>query len=292
MRTTESISVVIPTYNVAAFIEPTLRSALAQTDLPDEVVVVDDGSIDATLAIVRRIAEQSHGLVHVVERPHSGPGATRNAGIAAARGTWIAFLDGDDLWLPGKIAQIREAIAADSAATIVTHPCIEVSRPGTELEVPLPTWYAPSESLLLQLYRGDFLWTSCVAALRRSILDVGGFDESLWSAQDYDLWLKLARRGRLRVVPGFLAKYNVRAGSVSSNPVLRCRALVIIAHRHAPHVRRVAGPVVARRMRVRVVLLAYHFVLTHLGSTRPGPLVRLVAGIPWQLLRAMFAPIR
>ncbi|MEI6246345.1 MAG: glycosyltransferase family A protein, partial [Acidobacteriota bacterium] len=138
MSTRESLSVIVPTYNLAHLIEPTLRTVLAQTDLPDEVVVVDDGSTDDTLAIVQQLAAESGGVIRVIARPHSGPGATRNAAIAAARGTWIAFLDGDDLWLPEKLAHVRAAIDADPAATMVTHPCIEVNRAGDELPVPLP----------------------------------------------------------------------------------------------------------------------------------------------------------
>jgi glycosyltransferase involved in cell wall biosynthesis len=288
----QTISVVVPTFNLSGFIEATLRSVLAQTSPPDEVLVVDDGSTDGTLAIVRKIADESGGLVRVIARPHQGPGATRNAGVAAARGTWVAFLDGDDLWLPEKLARVRQAIDADQAATIFTHPCIEVSLAGGEVRVPLPDWYDAGKALVGQLYQGDFFWTSCVVARRTDILEVGGFDETLWSAQDYDLWLKLARKGRLHVIPDFMGRYIVRAGSVSSNPILRCRALIRIAHRHAPFLVPVLGAFGARKMRVRAVLLAYHFVLTNLRATRPRDLSQLMLCMPAEVARAVVAQIR
>jgi glycosyltransferase involved in cell wall biosynthesis len=95
-----SISVVIPVYNTERFLGDAIRSVLAQDVAVSEVVVVDDGSTDASAAVAKAFG----GAVRVIERPHEGPGAARNAGVEAAMGELLAFLDADDLWAPGKLA--------------------------------------------------------------------------------------------------------------------------------------------------------------------------------------------
>ena len=97
------MSVLTATYNAAAFIEATLASALAQTFEDFEIVVIDDGSVDDTRVVVERVM-QSDPRIRLIRQDNRGPSATRNRGIGEARGALIAFLDHDDLWLPGKLA--------------------------------------------------------------------------------------------------------------------------------------------------------------------------------------------
>ncbi len=96
-----SISVVIPAYNIEQYIARAIDSVLAQTLLPDEIIVVDDGSTDRTGEIVKSYGEQ----VRYIYQENAGLSAARNTGIHAAKGQWIALLDGDDKWLPEKIAE-------------------------------------------------------------------------------------------------------------------------------------------------------------------------------------------
>jgi hypothetical protein len=99
------ISVVIPTYNSGEFILRTLSSVLAQTYRDFEIVVSDDGSTDGTLDAVRTFLGGFPGISwRLVENSHGGPGAARNAGILAASGEWVAFLDSDDVWFPEKLS--------------------------------------------------------------------------------------------------------------------------------------------------------------------------------------------
>ena len=91
------VSVVIPLFNKAPYIRATLRSVLAQTLPPDEILIVDDGSTDGSVAA---IADLIGGKVRLVTQPNAGPGPARNRGAAEARGEWVALTDGDDLWAP------------------------------------------------------------------------------------------------------------------------------------------------------------------------------------------------
>ena len=104
-----TITVIIPLYNKEREIEGTLRSVLAQTRQPDEIVIVDDGSTDRSAEIVRGTASP---LVRLVPQPNAGECAARNRAIAEARGEYIALLDADDEWEPGFLAEIESMIGA------------------------------------------------------------------------------------------------------------------------------------------------------------------------------------
>jgi glycosyltransferase involved in cell wall biosynthesis/peptidoglycan/xylan/chitin deacetylase (PgdA/CDA1 family) len=273
-----SISVVVPVFNLESLVDSTLRSACTQSSPPDEIIVVDDGSTDRTVSVVQELmATQERLVIRLVRQPHLGPGATRNAGIAAASSQWVAFLDGDDLWMPEKLARVRQAIVDHADATMVAHDTIERSVNGTETYLPLHLKYDPARHLLPQLYRGNFLSTSGITVRREALADVGAFDPSLPSSQDYDLWLKLARGGRLVFVPEPLETYIVRAESVSSSILSRHACLSIIAHRHAPYLADAAGTAAAYYLRLRLIAIIQIVTVQRLLKTRQlGPLISIL----------------
>jgi GT2 family glycosyltransferase len=110
------VSVVIPTYNRADLLPRAIESALAQTAPPVEIIIVDDGSTDDTPAVVLRYAERHAGRVRSLRIPNGGVARARNAGIAAARGQWVALLDSDDEWATSKLAVQMAALAAHPEA--------------------------------------------------------------------------------------------------------------------------------------------------------------------------------
>ena len=114
MRTTggQSISVVIPVYNCERYLGMAIRSALTQTEPPGEILVVDDGSTDGSAAVARGFGAP----VHCLSQPHAGLSAALNRGIERAHGTFLAFLDADDLWMETKLARQFDALAAGPAA--------------------------------------------------------------------------------------------------------------------------------------------------------------------------------
>jgi len=211
-----AVSVITSAYNAQAWIGETLDSVLAQTYTRLEVIVVDDGSTDATPAIV----ESGAPRVRCMRQKRAGSAVAINAGIRASTAPVLAFVDHDDLWVPDKIERQLEALAADarlgmvySDATVFEgerdlYCCGQVSR-------------LHSGEVLRQLLLEDFI-PSPTPLVRREVLErVGGFDESIWIANDWDMWLRIASKYPVGLVDRPLARYRVHALSTSSTMDLR-----------------------------------------------------------------------
>jgi glycosyltransferase involved in cell wall biosynthesis len=191
MTTGETVSVVIPTRDRWPLLSThALPSALGQEDVDLEVIVVDDGSSDGTSDHVARLSDPR---VRVVRHDTAqGPAAARNAGIAAARGDWIAFLDDDDLWSPRKLrTQVEAARGADwcYCAAVVVDDRLEV------IDV-LPL--AEAHTLVPALRHGNVVGAGSSSVIVRAgvLRRTGAFDESLYYVEDWDLWFRLAQAGR------------------------------------------------------------------------------------------------
>jgi len=182
-----TVSVVIPSYNRASFLREAIDSVLGQDSDDFELIVIDDGSTDDTPRLLR-----SYPDIRVVRQDRRGVSAARNAGIRRASGRFLAFLDSDDLWLPGKLsAQI---------AFFKTRPKAVVCQ--TE-EIWIRSGVRVNPKRRHRKYAGMIFERSvelCLVSpsavmLERSLLDeVGWFDESLPACEDYDLWLRIAWR--------------------------------------------------------------------------------------------------
>ncbi len=191
-----SVSAVIPLFNKEEAIESTLRSVLAQTRPSDELIVVDDGSTDASLAIAEGVLASSAVAIdwRVIAQANAGEGAARNRGAAEARSRYIAFLDADDLWLPDHLAELeRLALAFPSAAVLSTR---HARRNRSGALVPAPSalgrgYFGLVERPIDAYRRGcGILNSSCVCIRRDAWQRSGGFDVGAAGA-DVLLWLKL-----------------------------------------------------------------------------------------------------
>ena len=178
------ITVVIPTYNRGRYIGEAIESALGQMWPPDEVVVVDDGSTDETGS---RLA--SYGSrIRVITTGNHGVAAARNAGIEAATGEWVAFLDSDDVWEAEKLAKQIEALKNQPDAGL----SFTNRRPMDEDGRPLKGHHRSmvGGQVTRALFQSTFVDTPGVV-VRKALLDtLGGFDESLAVCEDYELWLR------------------------------------------------------------------------------------------------------
>lgn len=193
MSDSAEVSVVIPVYNGRAFVRNAVESALSQGPVVAEVLVCDDGSTDGT----RELVESIDGRVTLVRLPHSGdPSLVRNAGVERASCELVAFLDADDVWLPGKIQAQAAELALRSGVGLVSTNALRQTAPGLVegLEPLLPPDAGSSGWVLDSLVRDNFIVTSSVLALRRILLDAGLFsaNERLPGVEDYDLWLRVA----------------------------------------------------------------------------------------------------
>ena len=212
------VSVIIPTYNRVPYLGDAIRSVLAQPTDSTEIIVVDDGSTDHTEELVRSF---DAGLIYL-RVPHRGqPAATRNHGLLAAHGDFVALLDSDDLFLPGKLAEQGAALAAHAdAALVYSNGYFFTNDPATPISRVLDGLPTPSGDGFADLLRGNFLFPA-VTLIRRTCLDeVGAFDEALTlrGVEDYDLWLRLAARFPILYVPGDVAAIRRHADNISKNP--------------------------------------------------------------------------
>ncbi len=176
-------SVVIPAYNAAATIVASVRSCLAQNLPPAEIIVVDDGSTDGTADLLRKTFGNS--ILLLTQHANSGPAAARNAGIAAASGTHVAFQDADDVWHPEKLAIIARALQAQPQIHFLFHPYTLRSIAGPIRESEL----APRPYPLWKLLLSNPIGTPCAIIRRSANLR---FDERLRHMEDYELFLRQA----------------------------------------------------------------------------------------------------
>lgn len=180
------VSIIIPTYNRAHLVREAVASVLAQTWQDYKVLVVDDGSNDATLEGLTPFEN-----IAVLRHPtRLGVSAARNRGLTAARGEWLAFLDSDDLWLPEKLARQMAFLAAHPEILICQTEEIWVRR-GVRMNQPLTHRKKGGQIFLPSLSR-CMISPSAVILNRHLIEAHGGFDETLLAAEDYDLWLRLS----------------------------------------------------------------------------------------------------
>jgi len=220
-----SVSVVIPTHDRRELLGRAVASVMAQTILPGEVIVVDDGSTDGSVTEIRRRFPE----VRVLELGgRRGVSAARNAGVRVSCGEWIAFLDSDDEWRDQKLERQLAALAAATGHRICHTDEIWIRR-GNQV---MPGRHHRK--------RGGWIFRDCLqrcvvspsaVLLQRSLLDeVGGFDEDLPACEDYDLWLRVcARHPVLFVAEPLVVKYGGHADQLSRrHPVMdryRIRAL-------------------------------------------------------------------
>ena len=182
------VSVILPTYNSASFLPDAVASIRLQRYQPLEIIVVDDGSTDRTADAVAALEGAD---LRSLRQENRGPGAARNAGLAAAQGEIIGFLDADDLWPAHKLARQLEVLSADPAVDVVhgrtqALVLVDTSAAGERRFAPYAApWY--STQLGSALYR------------REIFARVGGFDPGLKTSEDFD-WFLRAREGGAKVV--------------------------------------------------------------------------------------------
>ena len=205
------VTVVIPTYNRAALLVEAIESVLRQSFRDLEVVVCDDGSTDDTAARV----EAFGGRVRYERLAHTGrPGSPRNRGIDAARGELVAFLDDDDFWEPDKLARQVELIDREGLNFAYTdrRNLFDDGAPSALVVSPPP---ASPDRLLDRVLEGHFPSVCTVLVERELLRMVDGFDETLITGEDLDLWLRLSPLARAGKVPEPLVLVRRRSGSLS-----------------------------------------------------------------------------
>lgn len=207
------VSVVMPTRNRAAFLHRAIRSVLAQTETRIELIVVDDASSDETPAVVAQYAQADSRVRGVRNEIAAGGGGARNIGIRSGDGQWVAFIDDDDEWLPEKLERQLALLEGDSAAVACS--C------GFEQHFPsgkVRTVHLPDRPALEDLLVGSVLGGASMCVCSRRVLEaIGGYDTSLRSGQDWDLWTRLREQGEIAVCREVLVRYQAHDGPRITN---------------------------------------------------------------------------
>lgn len=185
-------SVVIPLYNKEHYIEATIRSVLNQTCRDYEVIVVDDGSKDNSLALARKYEGRG---VRVIRQENQGVSVARNTGILNARGEYIAFLDADDEWRPDYLATIQSLTDRyPESAIFVTAYAVNMGNGKVNTSTRLEPEEGCLPSYWLTLAKGyDFVWTSATVMRRDALVQAGLFTPGERIGQDLDMWARVAR---------------------------------------------------------------------------------------------------
>lgn len=179
-----SVSVIIPTYNRLELLKETVESVRSQTYRDFELIVVDDGSTDGTGAWL-----ESQGDIRSLRQANAGIATSRNNGAAASNGTWLAFLDHDDLWAVDKLEEQMAFVARNPDVALVAARHVRL---GKRFRTPArPQWI--KGDLLVKAYSESFIHTSSVV-IRKDVFDrIGGFPPQYRFADEFHVWLAIAR---------------------------------------------------------------------------------------------------
>ena len=205
-------SVVIPLYNKELSIQNTINSVLQQSFQEFEIVVVNDGSTDASVA---RVEEIDDSRIRVVHQKNQGVSAARNKGVAEANFSWIAFLDGDDLWETNHLQEVNEMIQL--------YPHEKVFATSFEYSDNRPMFRHPRESKFFKVddyfkyaLKENMMWTSIVVVDKEAFNQAGQFDVNLNRGEDLDLWARIARFNSLVKSSAITGVYRVEAENRST----------------------------------------------------------------------------
>ena len=211
-----AVSVIMPAYNAEPFLHTAVESVLRQSFADLELLIVDDGSSDRTVAIARDYAARDP-RVRVLEQPNAGPGPARNAGFGAAGGRFFAFLDSDDEW--------DETFLAEQMAVLAARPDIDVvvgnarNRGGARHGQPARPVRGDGRPIALAEILADETCLFIMSVFRREAVDaIGGFDPALLTNEEYEMWIRAALAGftfTRHTTP--LGWYSCRPGSLSSS---------------------------------------------------------------------------
>ena len=217
---------VVTTYNQDSYVPATIRSVLAQTFRDYELIVVDDGSTDGTVAQLRTFGNR----LRLVQQPNQGVAASRNTGIRHARGTFVAFLDGDDIWEPEKLERQVRAAEANPGSGLVAVDGVQFSGDevvyGSLYPPEVRAQFVGDAPLSLACYepflRRNLVSTTSQVLVPRSVLDaIGPADQSFPIANDWDLYIRIAAAYPVTFLPDKLMRWRYLATSASGPELIR-----------------------------------------------------------------------
>ncbi len=211
----ERVSVIIPTFNCARWITESIESVLHQTYGNHEILIVDDGSTDHTKTVIDRYT--GHDRIEYFYQENQGAASARNTGIEHATGTYLAFLDADDVWLPEKTERQLSVIREHPDVALVTSNALLIDQKGRITGKNQNTFPDDPDQLLHELFLNNIVKSTPSILVKRSAAEaIGGFDESLPHREDHFFMMRIADQFGIQHCRDFLVKIRDRPGSMSS----------------------------------------------------------------------------
>ncbi|MBD2196496.1 MULTISPECIES: glycosyltransferase [Calothrix] len=221
------ISVIIPAYNCQKTIKATIASVLNQTFTNFELIVINDGSQDSTLEIISKIEDYR---LKIFSFENAGGNVSRNRGLNYAVGDFVSFLDADDIWTPEKLASQLQALQNNTDCQVAYSWTDYIDEKDNFLVS--GRHFIANGDVYEQLLLNNFLENGSNPLIcKEAIALIGGFDESLSAAQDWDMWLRLANKFNFVCVPAVQILYRVSANSLSSNLIRQETACLQVIER-------------------------------------------------------------
>jgi len=250
MNAPPAVSVIMPCYNSEATISEAVHSVEHQTFRDFELIVVNDGSTDGSRKILEELASR-HSYLKVIDQKNRGLAGARNRGLAQARGRFVAFLDSDDTWAPEFLEKMHQAMCSHPEAVLAYCGWRNIGVPKERGRPFIPPDYEipnKEETFL----RGCRWPVHAVMTRRDAICQVGGFNETLRSCEDYDLWLRLAITRKIVRVPEVLAFYHHHEGEqLSKNHFQMATDFLLVQQqflKNHPHIQQELGKKKAKEL--------------------------------------------
>ena len=195
------ISVIIPAYNSATYIDECIQSVLYQTYKAHQIIVVDDGSTDCTSNVISKFKNE----IEYIYQPNSGPSCARNKGVALSTGDWIAFLDSDDVWMPDKLEKQVNYMRNRSSVKLVVTDMFEGQHVDCERISTFNNFEGIMEGHIFErLLKSSYIYTPTVLVEKNVLLEFGGFNVSMNMMEDLDLFLRIAHKYEIGVLDELL----------------------------------------------------------------------------------------
>jgi glycosyltransferase involved in cell wall biosynthesis len=232
-------SIIIPAYNSESYVIEAIDSALFQRGVNFEIIVVNDGSTDETLSILKTYGNR----IHIVDQENKGLSGARNSGAHVAKGNVLAFLDADDIWSPDKLLLQSYKINAGYGMVYTNRFNFGQSAFPEEL---LSDKLAMKEGdIWYALLHMNMITASSVVIMKDIYVELGGFREDLRSCEDWDLWLRCAETHKIGYCPEPLLKYRIHQGGLSKKYVFmsKMRELVILSSLSSPRGRTLSATI-------------------------------------------------
>ena len=227
------VSVIVPCYNRADTVREAIDSVLAQDYRPLDVIAVDDGSSDDTVAVLEQITDPRVRILH--NSGPNGPSGARNHGISNTDAPWIAFQDSDDLWLPSKLSrQMDRLIGSDYVAAYCGMQIKKDTNPASPVQERLPDRaITPLDGdIITSLARGSYISTQMLVVRADILARISGFDPDLSALVDWELMLRVASLGPVAFIDEDLVIQRMSDNSITKSTQRRLAAQRYVLDKH------------------------------------------------------------